>query len=294
MSFTAGQGGPGTTAFPVSCGWSRFPSTLLSARQCVLRCRTVCPCPQTERFWVRPLVGALRGAFPVTQPAPWAVRAPGVAWPVRSRFLSPCAALRSAGHGARRGTTCLPSGPEPWSSVARASSFLEQRVCGGVQGRLLVMARAAGSCAEVADSRMHGVQRPLPSAPRACTCPSAPGPSSLPLRVWSVRTGPPCFPRLRPHATLSRSCATPNPQRFMLVASSVGTGEGAVGAASCVSPSLCPWRSGAHPVGGQAALCKLKPSKSISKGSLIRNGRTRICHFKGSSFPPHRWKALLF
>lgn len=185
-------------------------------------------------------------------------------------------------------------GPEPWSSVARASSFLEQRVCGGVQGRLLVMARAAGSCAEVADSRMHGVQRPLPSAPRACTCPSAPGPSSLPLRVWSVHTGPPCFPRLRPHATLSRSCATPNPQRFMLVASSVGTGEGAVGAASCVSPSLCPWRSGAHPVSGQAALCKLKPSKSISKGSLIRNGRTRICHFQGSSFPPHRWKALLF
>lgn len=116
-------------------------------------------------------MGALRGAFPVTRPAPWAVRAPGVAWPVRSRFLSPCAALRSAGHGARRGTTRLPSGPEPWSSVARASSFLEQRVCGGVQGRLLVMARAAGSCAEVADSRMHGVQRPLPSAPRACTCP---------------------------------------------------------------------------------------------------------------------------
>lgn len=140
VSFTAGQGGPGTTAFPVSGGWSHFPSTLLSARQCVLRCRTVCPCPQTERFWVRPLVGALRGAFPVTRPAPWAVRAPGVAWPVRSRFLSPCAALRSAGHGARRGTTRLPSGPEPWSSVARASSFLEQRVCGGVQGRLLVMA----------------------------------------------------------------------------------------------------------------------------------------------------------
>lgn len=170
------------------------------------------------------------------------------------------------------------------SRTARVRRGAGQAPRDGPSGRLL---RGGG--------RLPHARRAAPSAVRpACLHVPVGARAFLPLRVWSVRTGPPCFPRLRPHTTLSRSRATPNPQRFMLVASSVGTGEGAVGAASCVSPSLCPWRSGAHPVSGQAALCKLKPSKSISKGSLIRNGRTRICHFKGSSFPPHRWKALLF